>query len=65
MTTPKQSDFASKASEKQRSMVGELWDFMRTHKKWWLLPLIIALVAVGALLVLGGGAAAPFIYTLF
>ena len=61
----KESDFARKAEGKQRSMIGELWDFMRTHKKWWLLPIIIALLVLGLLLVLGGGAAAPFIYTLF
>jgi hypothetical protein len=47
-------------------VVSELWEFMRTNKKYWLAPIVITLVAVGALLVLAKGSAiAPFIYTLF
>ena len=44
----------------------ELWEFMRHNKKYWLAPIVITLVLVGALLVLAKGSAiAPFIYTLF
>ncbi|MFH1189810.1 MAG: DUF5989 family protein [Candidatus Omnitrophota bacterium] len=44
----------------------ELWGFMKTRKKWWLLPIIIVLVLLGMLIVLTeGSAVAPFIYTLF
>jgi hypothetical protein len=44
----------------------ELWAFMKERKKFWLLPIIIVLVALGALIVLTqGSAVAPFIYTLF
>lgn len=44
----------------------ELWAFMRQRKKFWLLPIIIVLLTVGALIVLTQGSAiAPFIYTLF
>ena len=44
----------------------ELWAFMRVRKKWWLLPIIIVLLLVGALLVFAQGSAlAPFIYTIF
>jgi hypothetical protein len=47
-------------------LVSELWAFMRVRKKWWLLPIIAVMVAVGALLVLAQGSAlAPFIYTIF
>jgi hypothetical protein len=43
-----------------------LWAFMRVRKKWWLLPLILVLLAVGALLAFAQGSAlAPFIYTVF
>ena len=38
---------------------------MRIRKKWWLAPVILALLVVGAFVVLGGTAAAPLIYTLF
>jgi hypothetical protein len=48
------------------SIFGELWDFMRVRKKWWLGPLILFLVVLGLFIVLTEGSAlAPFIYTLF
>jgi uncharacterized protein DUF5989 len=47
-------------------VVSELWQFMRENKKYWLAPIVITLVVVGALLVLAKSSAiAPFIYTLF
>jgi len=48
------------------SLAKELWAFMRVRKKWWLLPVLVVMVLVGALLVLAQGSAlAPFIYTIF
>jgi hypothetical protein len=47
-------------------VISELWQFMRENKKYWMAPIVITLVLVGALLVLAKGSAiAPFIYTLF
>ncbi len=47
-------------------IVGELWQFMRVRKKWWLGPIVFMLLALGLLLVFTQGSAlAPFIYTLF
>jgi len=44
----------------------ELWGFMKTRKKFWLLPLIIVLMIFGLLIVFAGGSAlAPFIYSIF
>lgn len=44
----------------------DLWLFMRQRKKFWLIPMITILLLLGILIVLGGGSAiAPFIYTLF
>jgi hypothetical protein len=44
----------------------ELWAFMKQRKKYWLLPIILVLLVVGALIVFTQGSAiAPFIYTLF
>lgn len=48
------------------SLLKELWAFMRVRKKFWLLPIIMVLLMVGALLVFAQGSAlAPFIYTIF
>ncbi len=47
-------------------LLADLWGFMRQRKKFWLAPIIILMVLLGALIVLGQGSAiAPFIYTLF
>jgi len=46
--------------------VFELWAFIRTRKKYWLLPIILMLAVFGGLIILANGSAvAPFIYTLF
>ncbi len=58
-------DFASQAEEAQPGLVAEFVDFLLNNKKWWLTPIILVLVGVGALVLLSGSAAAPFIYTLF
>ncbi len=47
-------------------LLKDIWGFLRTRKKFWLLPAIIALLFFGAILVLSSGSAiAPFIYTIF
>jgi hypothetical protein len=48
------------------SLLKELWIFLKVRKKWWLAPVVIFLVLLGALIVLAqGSVVAPFIYTLF
>ena len=48
------------------SFFKELWLFLRTRKKLWLLPIILVMLVLGGLLILGQGSViAPFIYTLF
>ncbi len=47
-------------------LFGELWAFMKARKKFWLLPIVVVMVLVGALLVFAQGSVlAPFIYTIF
>jgi hypothetical protein len=47
-------------------LLSDLWGFMRERKKFWLAPIIILMVLLGALIVLGQSSAlAPFIYTIF
>ena len=48
------------------SILKEFWDFLRVTKKWWLLPIVFFLLALGLVLVLAKGSVlAPFIYSLF
>ena len=46
--------------------IKDLWKYLSQRKKFWLAPVIVALLLLGLLIVIGGGSAiAPFIYTLF
>lgn len=47
-------------------LMKDLWGFMVERKKFWLAPIILIMLLLGALIVLSqGSAVAPFIYTLF
>lgn len=44
----------------------EFWLFLKQNKKFWLLPMILILLLIGALLVFAQSSAlAPFIYSIF
>jgi len=48
------------------SIVREFFEFLRYRKKWWLTPIVIVLILLGALIVFTEGSAlAPFIYAVF
>jgi len=52
------------ASEGNRtSLVGEFVGFLMDNKKWWLLPIVVMFLLMGGLVIYGGGAL-PYIYTL-
>jgi hypothetical protein len=47
-------------------LLTDLWAFMRERKKFWLAPIILVMILLGALIVFAQGSSlAPFIYTLF
>lgn len=46
-------------------LVSELCQFVIQRKKYWLLPLVLAMLMLGSLMVLSETMLAPFIYTLF
>jgi hypothetical protein len=44
----------------------DLLGFISERKKWVFIPILVVLLLLGLLLVMGGGTAtAPFVYTLF
>lgn len=46
--------------------LSEFWDFLKERKKWWLLPIVLVLLLMGALVYFSSATAvAPFVYTLF
>ena len=47
-------------------LLRDMWDFLRERKKFWLMPIILLLLILGALIIFTQTSAiAPFIYTLF
>lgn len=47
-------------------IIREIWAFLRVRKKFWLAPIILALMLLGMLMVVAGnaGVLSPFIYAL-
>lgn len=55
-----------KTIKRKVSITAELMSFLWTAKLWWMIPIVISLLALGAVLIVAQGSAiAPFIYTLF
>jgi hypothetical protein len=47
-------------------LIKDIWGFLKTRKKWWLLPIVFVLILMAGLLILTESAViAPFIYALF
>ena len=53
------------ARESRSGIAGEFLYFLKTSKKWWLMPFVVLFLLFGLLMLLSSTAAAPFIYTLF
>jgi len=60
-----ENDFVAQSAGERVGIVAEFFEFLKDNKKWWLAPIIISILGLGLLVMLGGTAAAPFIYTLF
>ena len=58
-------EFVKHAEGAQPGLLREFFQLLRHTKKWWLTPIVLALLFVGFLVLLSGTIAAPFIYTLF
>ncbi len=43
----------------------DLWQMMRERRKFWLAPVIIVLLLLGALIIAQSTVLAPFIYAIF
>jgi hypothetical protein len=66
MSQQPRGEFEGVAPETPRfGILGEFWDFLKHKKKWWMLPILAALLVFGLLILLAATGAAPFIYTVF
>ena len=49
-----------------QSIITEFWEFLKVRKRYWLLPIVVVFMLLGALIVFTESSAiAPFIYALF
>jgi len=56
----------TKKKAKNKSVIGEMIDFLKERKAWWLIPVIAALLLVGLLIIFSQSSAiSPLIYSLF
>ncbi|HEX7675449.1 MAG TPA: DUF5989 family protein [Bdellovibrio sp.] len=46
-------------------LLQELWQFMRTRKKYWMLPIVVMMILLSLLIIFSQTAVLPFVYTLF
>ena len=63
--TDDRDSFLADARKRRPSLIREFWQLLRDHRKWWLTPIVIALLVLSLFALLSTSAAAPFIYTLF
>ena len=57
--------FADLSKEAPQGFLKEVLYLLVSDRRWWLAPIIIAMLILGALVMLSSTGVAPFIYTLF
>ncbi len=66
MSEKSPNEFEQAAAQQGHSgILAEYWYFLRHSKRWWLIPVIVVLLAFSLFMLLTSTSAAPFIYTLF
>ncbi len=65
MSENKKTAFERAQQEQQAGILKEFFLFLKYNKKYWMIPILITLLGLALLILLGGTAVAPFIYTLF
>lgn len=59
------NEFEDARKNKPLNLFQEFAYFLAGNKKWWMVPIIVILAAMGLVVMLASTGAAPFIYTLF
>lgn len=65
MNDQKPNDFEQANQQEQAGLAKKFFAFLGENKKFWLIPLLLALLAIGVLLIVDSTSEAPFSYTLF
>lgn len=62
---PQQDDFARQAEQASPGIVREFCQFLVENKKWWLIPILVAVGLITVLVAVSSSPLAPLIYPLF
>ena len=54
------TDFSREAEEPSPGLLREIWDLLRYNKKWWLVPIVVAVLLGSLLVFLSSTVFAPF-----
>jgi hypothetical protein len=60
-----QPTFTEQAEQPAPSLLREYFEFLRHNKKWWLIPILLALGLLAVLAYFSASPLAPFIYPIF
>ena len=60
--TPSPDEFITQSRKERHGLLSEFWQWLKHNKKWWLLPILLALALLGAIVILSGSGLMPFIY---
>ncbi|MCD6416982.1 MAG: hypothetical protein J7M08_09855 [Planctomycetes bacterium] len=60
-----EDEFLKEARAGSSNLLVEFWRFLKHNKKWWLIPILVAILLIGLLVAAGGGSLLPFLYTVF
>ncbi len=61
----KKAEFKLELGKKRSGLASEFLAFLASNKKWWLLPILVVFLLLGAFLLLSSTGLAPLIYPLF
>ena len=66
MTDPRnEKDFAEQLGKQKTGFFAEFWAYLRHSKKWWMLPILVAVLVLGGMVLLSSTGLGPSIYALF
>ncbi|MFI5380470.1 MAG: DUF5989 family protein [Tepidisphaerales bacterium] len=63
--TSGEKDFLEMSRQRRPGLLSEMALFLWQNRNWWLLPIVVVLLALAAIVMLGGPGLAPLIYTVF
>lgn len=58
-------DLETAAARTRPPLLAEVWRWLARTGQWWLAPIVLTLLLLGAFVVLASSGAGPFLYALF